>query len=55
MKRTKPNYNAGKIIELKTKGDVNGPITTYFLPREEIDRIWPKSPNPVPPYGGGAA
>ncbi|MNI73017.1 hypothetical protein D3C73_1289920 [compost metagenome] len=54
--KTKPNYNKAKVIELKTKGTANSQPTSNFLSKEEIDKLlYPKTPGPIPPYGGGAA
>ena len=53
--KVKPNYSKAKVIDLKAKGDVNSPVTTTYLSKEEINRLYPKTPSPIPPYGGGAA
>lgn len=54
IKPLQPNYNVFGFTE-SAKENLNGPVTSYFLPKDEIDKLIGSKKPPFPPTPGGAA
>lgn len=62
MTKNKPTYALNNQKPLQTHGDVNGPVITYIMPPDELEKYrsmpkhdYEKEKKLNRPFGGGAA